>query len=571
MRRTNVCLVRHFRRITLASLAFWFIPCLPVGAADSDAVVVEKINKAIRQGWIDNEIKPSERASDEEFARRVSLDIVGHTPSYGALMEFLEDESPDKRQKLVDRLLDDEGYIRSWSSLWANKLVGRGNNRGGRGQLARWLRNALYRNIPYNQFVYQLIAAEGDSRENGAVNFLASHLNQGAIPATAITSRIFLGLQVQCTQCHNHPFNDWKQAQFWSMNAFFRGTSRQRGQERGQFSLVDRPSTELVFFEKRSGLQLATRRIFVDGTPVKIDDETKPRIQLAELVSDPTKPYMAQSQVNRMWSHFFGFGFTKPIDDMGPHNPPSHPELLKYLGDEFRGASFDVKRLIRWICATEAYNLTSRFGEGNTDDAPTTGTTPLFSHMYLKLFRAEQLYDSLIVATQAHKSNRSFEAAETQRRAWLGQFISTFGTDENDESTTFNGTIPQALVLMNGQMMASALGGGKGSFLQRVLASPDGDIREKKSTTKSSRRKTTKRKPRPLTPRQKAQLAKAQARAIPKKIETIFLVALSRKPTESELEKFDAVFQEREKRDPIEGLQDVFWALLNSNEFITNH
>ncbi len=571
MRRTNVSLVCRFSRITLAGFAFLFIPNFPAGAADSDQVVVEKINQAIRQGWADNEIKPSERSSDEEFARRVSLDIVGHTPSYETLMDFLEDESPDKRQKLVDRLLDDEGYIRNWASLWANQLVGRGNNRGGRGQLSRWLRNALYRNLPYNQFVYQLIAAEGDSRENGAVNFLASHLNQGAIPATAITSRIFMGLQVQCTQCHNHPFNDWKQDQFWSMNAFFRGTARQRGQERGQFSLVDRPSTELVFFEKRSGLQQATMRMFVDGTKVDINDETKPRVQLAELVSDPTKPYMAQTQVNRMWAHFFGFGFTKPIDDMGPHNPPSHPGLLKYLGDEFRDAGFDVKRLIRWICASEAYNLTSRFGEGNADDAPTTGTTPLFSRMYLKLFRAEQLYDSLIVATEAHKSNRSAAAAETQRRAWLGQFINTFGTDENDESTTFNGTIPQALVMMNGQLMTSALSGGKGSFLQRVLESPDGDIREKKLTTKSSRRKTTKRKPRPLTPRQKLQLAKAQAKSIPKKIETIFLVTLARKPTEAELERFDAAFQERENRDPIEGLQDVFWALLNSNEFITNH
>ena len=548
---------------TVLALLTMPVTTSPVQAqqAGSDAVVVERINELISQTWDDNEVTPSAPASDGEFARRVSLDIVGRIPSLDELTEFLADDSPDRKQKFVDRLLDDDDYIRHWTTLWANRLVGRGGNRGGRRDvLERWLRNAFYRNLPYDRMVYELVSASGPASENGAVGFLASHLNEGAVPATSITSRLFLGMQVQCTQCHNHPFNDWKQSQFWSMNAFFRGTRLSRGMERGQFGLEDQPVTGVIFFEKRSGLLEATTRRFVDGTGADTRAETAPRVQLAELITDPAKPYMARTEVNRMWGHLFGYGFTKPVDDMGPHNPVSHPELLDFLSDEFRKSGYDLKRLIRWMTATRAYQLSSGYGENNTVDNPDAGDAPLFSRMYLKRFTAEQLYDSLLVATDAHRAGRGGEAAETQRATWLRQFVQTFGTDENDESTTFNGTIPQALVLMNGQLMQNALSGADGSFLRRVLDSPTGRPQAKSA---SDRRKSKRVR------RQKS--AKSRRRGIPAKIETLFLVALAREPREEELERIDSVFQEHGSRDPISGLQDVFWALLNSNEFIINH
>ncbi len=541
-------------------------------ANDSDRAIVKKINSYILQGWTDNEVKPSERALDGEFARRVSLDIVGHIPSYDQLMTFLEDESPDKRSQFVEKLLQDSDYIKNWTNLSANTLVGRANNRrGNRQALERWLRRAIYRNQPYNKFVYELVSAEGSVDRNGAVAFLAGHLNQRAIPATAITARVFLGLQVQCTQCHNHPFNKWKQAQFWGMNGFFRGTRRQRGTERGQFSLVDNPSTGALFFELRNGVLQATTRTFVDGTPVKIDDTTKPRQQLAKLITDPDKPFMALAQVNRIWGHFFGYAFTKPFDDMGPHNPPSHPELLKYLAKQFKEAGYDTKRLIRWVTASEAYNLTSRQGSANKVDNPDAGNSPLFSRMYVKQFTAEQLYDSLIIATAADKSNRTSEAAQKQRRTWLRQFVRTFGTDENDESTTFNGTIPQALVMMNGSLIQSAINGGSGAFLRRVLDAPNGDIRVKKTGKKKPKYKPFIRGRRRLSKKQKEKLAAAQAKAVPKRIETLFLVALARKPTQRELDAINTIYRETGYKDAVTGLQDVFWAILNSNEFISNH
>lgn len=547
--------------ILLATLPTW---TQPTQAADSDQIVVQTINSHLRQGWTDNEVTESPRASDGEFARRVSLDVLGHIPRYTELVNLLDSDETDRRLRLVEQLLDDEDYVRNWTTIWGNLLVGRTNNRGGRAALDGWLRRAFARNMPYDQFVFELVAAEGTSQENPAVNFLASHLNNGAVPATAITSRLFLGLQVQCTQCHNHPFNDWRQSQFWSMNAFFDGTRRLGA--RDAFRLIDQPAKGVKFFEKRSGLQAAALRQFVDGTSVDINDQVRPRQQLAKLMTDASKPYLARAIVNRTWGHFFGFGFTRPIDDMGPHNPASHPELLDYLATQFRTAGFDQKRLIRWITACDAYNLTSRQGDNNSDDNPAAGTTPLFSRMSVKSFSAEQLYDSLIIATNAHKTGRGFEAAEAQRRTWLTQFVQTFGTDENDESTTFNGTIPQALLMMNGALINNAVATTKGSLLQQVVDSPSGDIRPAKSG--SAKRPPRTRKAAQIRAQQQV---KNRYKAIPRKIETLFLVALQRKPTEEEMSALARVFKEGGQGDPIAGLQDVFWAVLNSNEFVSNH
>ena len=586
-----------------ALLALAWLGERPLEAASSDEEIVAKINGFVKQGWSDSSVTPSERADDGEYARRVSLDIVGHIPAYQRLVQFLNDSSPDKRARLVDELLDDPDYAEQFSTIWGNLLIGRAQNRRtNRGVLERWIKRQFEKNARYDQFVYDLISAEGNSEQNGAVGFLAAHLNENAVPATAITARLFLGLQVQCTQCHNHPFNDWKQSQFWGMNAFFRGTRRQGmgNAQRNDFDLTDNDAESIVFFEKRSGIMEAITRQFVDGTLVVGESNDSPRKQLAKLVIDPSKPYLGRAAVNRMWAHFLGSGFTRPIDDMGPHNPPSHPELVDYLAHEFQAAGYDQKRLIRWIAASDAYNLTSRFhsrhdpaplapalrGEGqgvrgssartptteetagetatgNTADDPASGQTPLFSHVYVKPFTAEQLYDSLLVATEAHKAGRNFEQSEKQRDEWLGQFVRTFGTDENDEASSFNGTVPQALVMMNGELVRNALSGANGSFLRRVLEGTVSKPDDATDKTKSPR--TTASAPQPKLTGIKP------PKTIPQKIEVLYLTALARKPSPAELSALDKAFHNSGNRDPILGLQDVFWALLNSNEFITNH
>lgn len=541
-----------------------------VDAADSDASIIKKIDEYIRASWENNDVKPSDRSEDGEFARRVALDVVGHIPDINELTEYLEDPSPDRRRKFVDQLLDQDGYIRNWTTIWGNLLVGRANRRAGnREPLEKWLRTAFYKNLPYDKFVEQLMTAEGDADENGAVVFLASHLNEMQVPATSITAKLFLGRQVQCTQCHNHPFNDWQQSQFWGMNAFFKGTQRKGGRGRDSVELSDEMVTGIVNFEKRNGVLQSALPTYFDGTIVESFDKT-PRKQLATFMLDPKRPYLAEAIINRMWGHFFGYGFTKPIDDMGPHNMPSHPELLAYLTKEFQDAGYDLKRLIRWIAGSEAYQLSSRTHDNNKSDDPAAGEVPLFSHMYLKQFRAEQLYDSLLIATTADKAGRNSEQAEAQRRQWAQQFVQTFGTDENDEQTTFNGTIPQALVLMNGQLVQNALSGAEGGFLRRVLEAPNGI-----PTDKTSKASPTKGKPTPksiaTSTGSKTATASAQKGAIPRKIEALYLVALARRPTEDEMKSLNAAFQKGGYSDPIVGLQDVFWALLNSNEFIINH
>jgi hypothetical protein len=533
--------------LTVGLLAILSTPA----SAQSDAEVVAEINRHVRQAWTDNGVAPSSRAEDGEFARRASLDIVGSIPPLPDLLEFLADESDSRRARFVDRLLDDGRYADHWANVWGNLLVGRANrqNRNSRDDLERWLKSAFARNLAYDRFVFELVSATGNSDQNGAAGFLASHLNDQAVPATAITARLFLGLQVQCTQCHNHPFNDWKQSQFWGLNAFFRGSRRQNVNGRNSVILTDDPADAVVFFEKRNGTMEASTRRFVDGSPPSTATEY-PRQQLALLITADNQPYLAQAIVNRMWGHFLGAGFTKPIDDMGPHNPPSHPELLAYLANQFRTSGYDLKRLIRWITASEAYNLTSRALPENAADDPQSGT-PLFTRVSVKPFTAEQLYDSLLVATSAHLAGRNFQQSEQTRRQWLQQFVQAFGTDENDESTTFNGTVPQALVLMNGELIRSAISGERGSFLRTVY---DGDLPE---WADAKRAKPLKTLPSLKTP--------------PGKIEVLYLTALSRRPTPGEIRTLEAAYQRAGGRNPVAAFQDVFWAVLNSNEFILNH
>ncbi|HUG89830.1 MAG TPA: DUF1553 domain-containing protein, partial [Planctomycetaceae bacterium] len=347
-------------------------------------------------------------------------------------------------------------------------------------------------------------------------------------------------IQVQCTQCHNHPFNDWKQDQFYEFNAFFRQALRRdhRKYDPQSGRMVDDYSELLnqfnvpadVSFENRQAIKRVAYPKY-GGQEIDPDPQINRRAEFARLVTEGDDLQLARAMVNRLWGHFFGYGFTRPVDDMGPHNSPSHPELLERLAQEFVKSGYKPKELIRWITNSEAYHLTSRFGPSNEIDNPAAGETPLFSHLYVKMMTAEQLYDSLIIATDAHKSGQSnWARAEDQRQEWLQQFVSTFGTDENDEATTFNGSIPQALMMMNGPLVENAISISQGSFLHSVLA-------DKTSPTE--------------------------------KVQRLYLAALSRRPVRTELNAASQLI--RQYPNPFNGYQDLFWALLNSNEFVLVH
>ena len=540
------------------------VPALMFAAALSSAVVADEpvvksasagaaevplgefIDQQIRQGWSDNEIQASPVAGDEEWVRRVYLDLVGRIPTLTEAREFLADKNPRKRAILVDALLENEDYVRNFTTIWTNNSIGRGApQRVSRTGMEKFYREAFAKNRPWNEIVVDILTASGHYEENGAVNYILAQMQMpdDAVQLTAMTTRLFLGLQVQCTQCHNHPFNKWQQDQFWEFNSFFRQVDKRdhrkldpkTGRQVDDYSeVVWKEFTGPVYYEKRSGMmQVAFPRF--QGHEVDPGVGVDRRAELAKLITEPADgepAQLAQAMVNRTWSHFFGYGFTRPVDDMGPHNPASHPELLKRLAREFVAANYDVKQLVRWIVSTEAYQLSSQYGDKNKIDDPAAGEMPLFSHMYLKSMQAEQLYDSLIVASNAHQSgNGSWSAQEEQRRRWMQQFVVAFDNDENDESTTFNGTIPQALMMMNSELIDKACSVERGSFLFEQMSSPGAE---------------------------------------PQKINDLYLAALTRKPTKAELTKMQKALA-RYGAAKLNGYQDMFWALLNSNEFIFIH
>ena len=537
----------------------------PFTTGSSDEII-KFIDKQIRQNWVDNEVGSSPVAEDSEWIRRVHLDIVGHIPEADVVSAFLVDKDPAKRSKTIDRLLDDDAYIRNFTTVWTNLCIGRRTpRRVSRAGMQKFFREAFARNRPWDEVVYDIISAEGHFEENGAVNFLLAQMTMRdeQVQATAKTTRLFMGIQVQCTQCHNHPFNDWQQSQFWQFNSFFRQARRvdhrkpdpETGRMVDDYSeIVFRNFEFPVFYEKRNGLMQMADPAFMGDVVTRADkvtSETNLRESLAKIAIEGENPLVAQAMVNRTWGQFFGYGFTKPVDDMGPHNAASHPELLKRLSAEFVKSNYDLKQLVRWICNSEAYNLTSQYKAGKKDkegdwvrnaegmpidagndiDNPAAGEIPLFTHLYVKSMEAEQLYDSLIVATNAHRSGRSsWDQAEQQRQRWLQQFVIALGTDEGDETTTFNGTIPQALMMMNGELVGNAVSADKGGYLREALG---GD--EKDSV----------------------------------RIRKLYLATLSRNPNSREVSTATRLL--KASPDKLAAYQDLFWALLNSNEFIFVH
>ncbi len=520
---------------------------------------VALIDDAIEQGWRDFEIRPAPDADEATWCRRVFLDVIGRIPNREELAEFLSDRGKDKKARLVDRLLQDDRYTEEyaghWATVWTNLLIGRSGgtdrrsmtNRDG---MQKYLRDSFAMNKPYDKMVYELVTATGSTKPgtegfNGATNFLVDKVNEEkAVLATSSVSRIFLGLQVQCTQCHNHPFNQWKQQTFWEFNSFFRQARSLRRFVDGtndidHAELVDQdfagesnaPENAIVFYELRNGLTKIAEPVFTDGTaisPSGLVDEVNRRQELARLMLG--SEYLDKMIANRMWSMFMGFAFTKPVDDLGPHNPSSHPGLLDQLGKDFRKSSYDLKQLITWITLSRPYQLAAVLGGSNEIDDPSIGEMPKFSRFYLRQMSAEQLYQSLVAATDA-KSAGSYEEQERQRRQWLQQFVVAFGTDEGDEATTFNGSIPQALMLFNGDLTQQAIQTGAGTFLDRVSKmgrSPQDHVNE------------------------------------------LFLAGLARRPTRNESTIATKLLSARGGNEK-EMLQDMWWAILNSNEFIMQH
>ena len=518
-----------------------------------------RIDELMRAHWDDHQLQPGEEATAGEWCRRVYLDIIGRIPTNDELQTFLADRRARRKANLVQRLLYSDQYTsefaRNWSTVWTNLLIGGGggsdnNSPVNRAGMQKYLRDSFAHNKTFDQLATDLITATGANKPgtdnfNGAVNFLIGKLDDNATQATAATSRIFLGLQVQCTQCHNHPFNDWKQNQFWELNAFFRQAVALRRFESGSnmvdfVQLADQdfagegrtPREAEVYYEQRNATLSVAYPVFVTGAALSnrsgLVRDVNRRRELARLIVD--SDYLPRAAVNRMWGYFLGYGFTSPVDDLGPHNEPSHPELLDFLASEFKNHSYDLKELIRWIVLSRPYSLSSKVTSLNESDNPSLGETPKFSHFYLRQMRAEQLYESLLVATRAAESSGGYEEQERLKGEWLQQFTVAFDNDEGQEVTTFDGTITQTLMLFNGPLINAAISDKPGGFLNSVATSSG---------------------------------------SAENKVELLFVTALARRPSREERDRANALLGQR--GDLLATLQDLWWALLNSNEFILNH
>ncbi len=516
----------------------------------SDQQVVEQIDQHITQVWQAAGVSPSPDATDHEFCRRTYLQLLGRIPTVEELQRFVSRRGRDKRRHLVDEILNSDQYSAELASFWsarmANLLVGQAGGMSAdspvdRQALETYLATAIQKNTPYHQLVEELLTATGTTSPgsenyNPATNFLVATLDADAKLATARTCATFLGQQLQCAECHTHPTTGWSQQKFWALNAFFRQAKLAKDRETGQLAVVDQDFVQPgqsdsgeVYYEQPNGLIKVAFPEFIDGTTIPASGklaEVDRRKELAQLIINSDQ--FPRATVNRMWRHFFGVGFTQPVDDMGPHNPASHPELLDQLAENFAQSGFDLKRLMRWITLSEAYGLSSRQTDANLADNPDAGA-PLFARYYSRQMEAEQLFHSLQLLAKSRPAASGLIASAKDRHTWLGQVAQKMGDDEDSETTALDGGITQTLLMMNGGLMRQAT---------------DTQAAVLKSVVRSK-----------MSPREK--------------VEHLFLAALSRRPTKKELATIDEIL--RHRQDEPAALQDIWWALLNSNEFILDH
>jgi hypothetical protein len=526
-------------------------PDAPRGSQSvQDDAVVAFINEQIEKLWAENNITPSKPAGDYEWLRRVYLDIAGRIPSVAEINAFLKRPANSRRREEIRQLLQSEDYARNWANIWTVWLITRTNPPGtDRQRLRLYLEECFATNKRYDTMVAELITATGRANENGPVNFLLSNFGVERVPAdrraeegqyemhpaTARITRLFLGIQTQCTQCHDHPFIDSrKQSSYWGINAFLRQVertpelieTRQQDSPNQYYTLRDNPNVNTdggVFYERRNGLLLRTSPTWLDGTRLVLTTETNRRQELARLLI--RDEMFAKAIVNRMWAHFMGRGFTNPVDDFGEHNPVSHPELLDGLARFFVASDYDLHRLITWITRSRPYHLSSVANATNKKP----DAEPYFARMLLKSMSPEQLVDSIFVATNAEQTKSTREARQKMYDEWLSDFTVNFGDDEGNERT-FNGTVVQALMLMNGSKLNSAIRRQNGGTVAEV-----------------------------------ANLKPGQA------IQRLYLAALTRLPTAQETALANRLLMANTQRDPALVYEDILWALLNSNEFILNH
>ncbi len=521
----------------LAAAPAWAKPPAPATRAGARRLAA-RIDELLTARWEQEGVQPAEPADDATFLRRLSLDLAGRIPAVSEVRRFLADPSADKRDRLIDELLDSPAYARHFADTWLDLLAPEAaadfQRRFLLPGLHAWLRKQFTENTPYDRMVRDLLALPLGSdprqrqilrlalfRADGEPSPVGYYVAKEGKPENlaAGTARLFLGVRLECAQCHDHPYGRWTREQFWGQAAFFAGLRPSRnGDMEPPTEVPDRrelpiPNTERV-----------AQARFLDGSEPQWKFRTSARATLAEWIIRRDNPFFARATVNRLWAHFFGLGLVEPVDDFNDANPPSHPELLDELARQFADHGFDLKFLIRALARCKAYQLqSSRAPSGRR----------LYECMAVKCLTPLQIYDSFCQAT----GYRDPGGSEIRRRFFYdgsprSQLLAKFAYQE--KRTEAQTSIPQALALMNSRLVAEATDPDKGELLAAVANAPFLDTRGR--------------------------------------VEALFLAALSRPPRPAEAARLIAyVDKGGASGDPKKALSDVFWALLNSTEFLFNH
>ena len=471
-------------------------------------------------------IEPSPLCTDEEFLRRASIDIAGVLPTQAEYAAFMADAAPDKRAKLVDRLLDRKEFSEIWAMKWSEWLMVKSSNQVSYKAMflySNWLTDQIARNVPLDQMVRELLGATGGTFRSPATNYYQAETD--TLKVAENVAQVFMGTRTQCAQCHNHPFDRWTMDDYYSFAAFFSQIGRKPGED----------YRETIVFNSRGGEishPLGGRRMapkFLGGAEADVANKDR-RAVVAAWLTAPDNQFFSPNVANRIWAHFFGQGIVEQVDDFRASNPPSNPELLKELAKRLVEYNYDFKRLVRDICNSEAYQRSTSRNPSNLTDERN------FAHANVRRIPAEMALDCILQVTETREKFRGLpigaRAVQISDGTTSTYFLDTFGRSPRNtpnacEATT-DPTLSQALHLLNGPAVHNKI--AEGQVIPKSLQA---------------------------------------GRTPPQLIEDLYVRCLSRKPTPQETEKLMAIVTQAENLQA--GMEDVFWAILNSREFLFNH
>ncbi|MBC8356061.1 MAG: DUF1549 domain-containing protein [Planctomycetes bacterium] len=471
-------------------------------------------------------IQPSELCTDEEFLRRVSLDVVGVLPSVEEYHQFISDPDPKKRDKLVDDLLGRKEFVEMWVMKWAELLQVRTTQQIAYKPMLRyynWIQERIASNMPMDQLVQELLGASGGTFENAATNYYQMEGDPKKVAENV--AQVFMGMRIQCAQCHNHPLDRWTMDDYYSFAAFFSQIGRKRGEDPREQIIFNSGGGEVN--HPVGGRVMVPK--FLGGEVPELAGRDR-RVVMANWLASAENPYFAKNLANIVWNHFFGQGIINEVDDVRVSNPAVNPELLNSLGQKFTEYKYDFKKLVRDICTSRTYQLSTATNDTNATD------TKNFSHASLRRVRAEILLDLISQVTDTKNKfgglplgARAVQIANGNTSTY---FLSTFGRATRESvcacEVKVEPNLSQALHLLNGDTL-------QGKVTQGNL----------------------------IGKRLEEKIAPEQI------VEELYIRCLTRRPTDKEKNELIAVLAEVEDKKQV--LEDVFWALLNAREFVFNH